>query len=97
MGKIIQFAKYLESAAFKDGGSVKGSLHTAIFSKYTELLQLKNIFRILWNYFWNILEINVFQNKNQTDGIVNNCWSGCVTEQKKYKKVENKGKGCVLG
>ena len=46
--------------------SLKGSLHTAIFLKYTELLQLKNIFRIFWNYFWNILEINVFQNKNQS-------------------------------
>ena len=45
---------------------LKGSLHTTIFSKYTELLQLKNIFVILWNYFWNILEINVFQNKNQS-------------------------------
>ena len=43
----------------------KGSLHTAIFLKYTELLQLKNIFRIFWNSFWNILKINVFQNKNQ--------------------------------
>ena len=44
----------------------KGSLHTAIFSKYTELLQLKNILRIFWDYFWNILEINVFQNKSQS-------------------------------
>ena len=43
---------------------IKGSLHTTIFSKYTELLQLKNIFRIFWNYFWNILVINVFQSKN---------------------------------
>ena len=25
---------------------LKGSLHTTIFSKYTEILQLKNIFRI---------------------------------------------------
>ena len=45
---------------------VKDSLHTTIFSKYADLLQLKNIFRIFWNYFWNILEIKVFQNKNQT-------------------------------
>ena len=44
---------------------LKGSLHTTIFSKYTGLLQLKNIFRIFWSYFWNILEINAFQNKNQ--------------------------------
>ena len=44
----------------------KGSLHTTIFSKYTELLQLKNIFRIFWKYFWNILEITVFLNKNQS-------------------------------
>ena len=44
----------------------KGSLHTTIFSKYTELLQLKNILRIFWDYFWNILEINVFQNKSQS-------------------------------
>ena len=36
-----------------------------IFSKYAKLLQLKNIFRIFWKYFWNILEINLFQNKNQ--------------------------------
>ena len=41
-------------------------LLTTIFSKYTELLQLKNIFRIFWNYFGNILEINVFQNINQS-------------------------------
>ena len=41
-----------------------GLLHTTIFSKYTELLLLKNIFRIFWNYFWNILEINVFQSEN---------------------------------
>ena len=34
-------------------------------SKYTELLQLKNIFRIFWNYFSNISEANVFENKNQ--------------------------------
>ena len=45
---------------------VKGSLHTTIFSKYTELLQLKNVFRIFWNYFWNILKINTFPNKNQS-------------------------------
>ena len=37
-----------------------------IFSQFTELLQLKNIFRIFWNYFWNILETKVFQNKNQS-------------------------------
>ena len=36
---------------------VKGSLHTMIFSKYTELLLSKNIVRIFWNYFWNILEM----------------------------------------
>ena len=44
--------------------SVKGSLHKMIFTKYTELLLLKNIFRIFWNYFWNILETNVFQSKH---------------------------------
>ena len=43
----------------------KGSLHTTISSKYTELLQLKNIFRIFWNYFWYFRN-NVFQNKNQS-------------------------------
>ena len=42
----------------------KGLLHTTIFSKYTELLRLKDIFRIFSNYFWNILKINVFQSKN---------------------------------
>ena len=42
----------------------KGSLHSTIFSKYTELLVLKNVFRIFWNYFWNIIEINVFRSKN---------------------------------
>ena len=36
-----------------------------IFSKYTKLLQLKFFFRIFWKYFWSILEINLFQNKNQ--------------------------------
>ena len=39
---------------------VKGSLQTTIFSKCIELLQLKNIFRIFWNYFWNIFEIKVY-------------------------------------
>ena len=34
-------------------------------SKYTELLQLKNVFRIFWNYLSNISEANVFENKNQ--------------------------------
>ena len=29
--------------------------YTTIFSKYTELLGLKNIFRIFWNYFLRIL------------------------------------------
>ena len=42
----------------------KGSLHTTTFWKHTKLSQLKNIFRIFWNYFWNILEINAFQSKN---------------------------------
>ena len=45
--------------------TLKGSLCATIFSKYTQLLQLKNIFRIFENYVWNILELNVFQNKNQ--------------------------------
>ena len=45
---------------------LKGSLHPMISTKYTELLHLKIIFRIFWNYFWNILEINVFQKKNQS-------------------------------
>ena len=40
---------------------LNGSLHTTIFSKYTELLQLKNIFRIFWTYLWDILEKNFFQ------------------------------------
>ena len=39
---------------------LRGSLHTTIFSKYTELLQLKKIFRIFWNYFWNFFEIKVY-------------------------------------
>ena len=46
--------------------SHEGSLHATFFSKYTELLQLKNIFKIFWNYFWNILEINFFKSKNQS-------------------------------
>ena len=45
---------------------LKGSLRTTIFSKYTELLQLKHIFRIFSIFFLNILEINIFQNKNQS-------------------------------
>ena len=45
--------------------SHEGSLHATFFSKYAELLQLKNIFRIFWNYFGNILEINFFKNKNR--------------------------------
>ena len=53
------------AACVKNVIGLKGSLHTTIFSKYTGLLQLKNIFRIFWSYFWNILEINAFQNKNQ--------------------------------
>ena len=48
------------------GNSFKGlKLHTMMLSEYTELLHLAIIFRIFWNYFWNMLEINVFQNKNQ--------------------------------
>ena len=53
---------------------LKGLLHITIFSKIQNyLLQLKNIFRIFWNYFWNILETSVFQNKNQ--GLCKKC--GC--------------------
>ena len=48
----------------------KGSLHIAIFSKYTELLRLKNIFRMFWNSLWNILEINAFQNKNVKSAVI---------------------------
>ena len=40
-GKIIELLKY--GIRFT---CLKGSLHTTIFSKYTEILQLKNIFRI---------------------------------------------------
>ena len=54
--------------------SLKGSLHTSIFSKYTELLQWKNVFTIFWNYFWNILEINVFQNKNPSSWKKRGCF-----------------------
>ena len=46
--------------------SFRGSLRTTIFSKYTELLQLKNSFRIFWNYFWNILKTNAFSKQNHT-------------------------------
>ena len=42
---------------------VQGPLHTTIFSKHTEILQLKKIFRIFLDYFWNTLEINVFNTK----------------------------------
>ena len=49
---------------------LEGSLHTTIFSKYAELLRLNNIFRIFWNYFWNILEINAFQNKNVKSAVI---------------------------
>ena len=43
--------------------SVSFPLHTTIFSKNTELLQFKNIFRIFSNYFWNVLEIKFFKTK----------------------------------
>ena len=41
-------------------------MHTTIFSKYTELLQLKIFFRTFRNYFRKLLQINVFQDKNQS-------------------------------
>ena len=41
-------------------------MHTTIFSKYTELLQLKIFFRRFRNYFRKLLQINVFQDKNQS-------------------------------
>ena len=53
---------------------LKGSLHTTTFSKYTELLQLQNIFRIFWNYFWNIFKINVFQSKNVKSAVIFQKW-----------------------
>ena len=35
--------------------------------RYSQNIQnCYNIFRIFWNYFWYILEIKVFQNKNQS-------------------------------
>ena len=54
--------------------AVKGSLHTTIFSKCTELLRLKIIFRIFWNYFWDILEINAFQSKNVKSAVILKKW-----------------------
>ena len=40
--------------------SVSFPLHTTMFSKYTELFQLKHILRIFWNCFWNIFGIIVY-------------------------------------
>ena len=87
--------------------SLKGSFHKTIFSKYTEPLPLKDTFIIFWNYFWNILEIKVFQSKNvknvvifknwgtkdqQTDKIVNNFLRWFVTEPRTYVKERRKQK-----
>ena len=87
--------------------SLKGSFHKTIFSKYTEPLPLKDTFIIFWNYFWNILEIKVFQSKNvknvvifknwgtkdqQTDKIVNNFLRWFVTEPRTYIKERRKQK-----
>ena len=44
--------------------------YQTIFSNYTELLRLENILRIFWNYFWKILEINVFQSKNVKSAVI---------------------------
>ena len=49
---------------FKIDKYLKGSLHSMIFSKYTELLQQKNIFRIFWNYFWNMSYSQIFVNQS---------------------------------
>ena len=85
--------------------SLKGSFHKTIFSKYTEPLPLKDTFMIFWNYFWNILEIKVFQSKNvknvvifknwgtkdqQTDKIVNNFLRWFVTEPRTDIKERRK-------
>ena len=58
---------------------VKGSLHTTIFSKYTELLRLKPIFRIFWYYFGNIWETNVFQSKNVESVVIFKKWRKWLT------------------
>ena len=43
-----------------------------IFSKYTVLFLLKNTVGIFQNYFWNILEINVFQNVKNVKNVLKN-------------------------
>ena len=46
-------------------GVLKGSLLSNDILKIYRTITIKKCFRIFWNYFWNILEISVFQNKNQ--------------------------------
>ena len=48
----------------------KGLVTHSDILKYTKLLRLKNIFRIFWNYFWNVLEISVFQSKNVKGAVI---------------------------
>ena len=53
---------------------LKGLVTHKDILKIHRIIIIKNIFRIFWNYFWNILEINVFQSKNVKSAVIFKKW-----------------------